>query len=594
VIHDLQERAVVERVERRLSAILAADVAGYSRLVGADEEGTLAQLKALRRTLVDPKIEEHRGRIVKTTGDGMLVQFASVIDAVRCAVEIQRQMGERNADTPEEERINFRMGINVGDVIVDGDDIHGDGVNVAARLEGLSEPGGICVSVAVRDHLGEKLDVTFEDAGERQLKNIARPVRVYQVRLGQIAAQLRPLLALPDKPSIAVLPFENMSGDREQEYFADGMVEEIITALSRFRQLFVIARNSSFTYKGHAVDVKQVGRELGVRYVLEGSVRRAGNRIRIIGQLIDTTTGAHLWADRFEGGVEDVFDLQDQVTTSVVGAIFPKLEQAEIDRSRRKPTDNLDAYDYFLRGLSGLYQWTRESTDEALSNLYRAIELDPNFASAYGVAARTYVRRKASRWFVNRERDFAEAIRLARRAADLGKDDAVALGTAGIALSFIAGEHEYAILLTDRALALNPNLAWAWLFSGWARVWLGEPEAAIERVGKALRLSPSDPDSFGMYCAMAFAHFFAGRYGDAISWSERAAQEKPDILLPLGVAAASNAQAGRIEEAKKFMSQLRRIDPSLRISNLGELYPIRRSEDLNRLAEGLRRAGLPE
>ena len=338
---DWEEMAVVEqRVERKLSAILAADVAGYSRLVGVDEEGTLAQLKALRRDLVDPKIDEHRGRIVKTTGDGLLVQFASVVDALRCAVEIQRGMIERNAETPEEKRIEFRMGINVGDIIIDGDDIYGDGVNVAARLEGLSEPGGICVSLGVRDQVRDKLDLTFEDAGEQQLKNIARPVRVYRVRLSGTATKATPKLALPDKPSIAVLPFENMSGDPEQEYFADGMVEEIITALSRFRQLFVIARNSSFTYKGRAVDVKQVGRELGVRYVLEGSVRKAGSRVRITGQLIDTSTGAHLWADRFDGGLEDIFDLQDQVTARVVGAIAPKLEEAEIERAKRKPTES--------------------------------------------------------------------------------------------------------------------------------------------------------------------------------------------------------------------------------------------------------------
>jgi adenylate cyclase len=584
----------LERQQRRLAAILAVDVAGYSRLMAGDETGTLARLKQLRAEVIEPRIVQFNGHIVGSAGDSLLVEFASAVSAVECAVQIQASLTEQNAALPKDHRMAFRMGINLGDVIAEGGTIYGDGVNIAARLEKLAEPGGVCIGRSVYDQVKGKVICSFEDLGTQQVHNIPEPVQAYQVRARTTIAAMNIPLPLPDKPSIAVLPFENLSGDREQEYFADGVVEEIITALSRFRQLFVIARNSSFTYKGRAVDMKQVGRELGVRYVLEGSVRRAGNRIRIIGQLIDTATGGHLWADRFEGGLEDVFDLQDQVTTSVVGAIFPKLEQAEIDRSRRKPTDNLDAYDYFLRGLSGLYQWTRESTDEALSNFYRAIELDPNFASAYGLAARTYVRRKASAWFVDRERDVAEAIRLARRAADLGKDDAVALGTAGIALSFIAGEHEYGILLTDRALALNPNLAWAWLFSGWARVWLGEPDATIERVGKALRLSPSDPDSLGMYCAMAFAHFFAGRYGDAVPWSVRAAQEKPDILLPLGIAAASNAQAGRIEEAKKFMSQLRRIDPSLRISNLGELYPIRRSEDLNRLAEGLRKAGLPE
>jgi len=320
--------STAERVERKLTAILAADVAGYSRLMGADEEGTLAQLKAHRRALIDPKIAEHRGRIVKTTGDGILVEFASVVDALRCAVEVQRGMVERNAEVPQNKRIEFRVGIHQGDVIIEGGDMFGDGVNVAARLEALAEPGGICVSGRVQEDAEGKLEIAFENAGEQQLKNIARPVRVYRVRLsGAAGPSSRPALPLPDKPSIAMLPFQNMSGDPEQEYFADGIVEEIITALSRFQQLFVIARNSSFTYKGRAVDVKQVGRELGVRYVLEGSVRKAGNHERITGQLVDALTGAHLWADRFDGTLENIFELQDSVTASVVGAIAPKIEQ---------------------------------------------------------------------------------------------------------------------------------------------------------------------------------------------------------------------------------------------------------------------------
>jgi adenylate cyclase len=581
------------RTQRRLAAILAADVVGYSRLMGQDETGTLAALKAARTGLIDPKITEHSGRVFKSMGDGLLAEFPSVVNAVSCAVEIQRGMQARNNDLPEERTIQLRIGINLGDIIVEDGDVFGDGVNVAARIESIAPPGGVAVSGTVRDHLGTRLDLQFEDIGEQTLKNIDRPIRIYLIGGGARGGLSYP--ALPDKPSIAVLPFENMSGDQEQEYFADGMAEEIITALSRFRQLFVIARNSSFTYKGRAVDVKQIGRELGVRYVLEGSVRRAGSRLRITGQLIDTSTGAHLWADRFEGSLVDVFDLQDQVTTGVVGAVLPKLEQAELDRSRRKPTENLDAYDYFLRGLAGLYQWTKESIAEALSNLYRAIELDPNFASAYGVAARTYVRRSAGGWIQDRDREYAEAIRLARRAADLGKDDALALVCAGITLSFIAGEHEDGKILTDRALALNPNLAWAWLFSGWARVWLGEPEETIDRVGRAMRLSPSDPDSFSMHCAMAFAHFFAGRYGEAVSWAERAVREKPDILFPVIIAAASNAQAGRSDQAKNAMAQVHRIDPTLRMSNLRELYQmIRRSEDFERWSEGLRKAGLPE
>jgi len=429
-----------ERVERRLTAILAADVAGYSRLTGFDEEGTHARLQDHLRSLVDPKIAEHRGRVVKNTGDGMLAEFGSVVDAVRCAVDVQRGMLERNANVPQEKRIEFRIGINVGDIILDRGDIFGDGVNVAARLEGVAEPGGICVSGRVLEDVQGKLDIAFEDAGEQQLKNIVRPVRVYRVRPGGAAATTRFSLPLPDKPSIAVLPFENMSGDPEQEYFADGIVEEIITALSRFRQLFVIARNSSFTYKGRAVNVKQVGCELGVRYVLEGGVRKAVDRVRITAQLVDALTGAHLWADRFDGALKDIFELQDKVTESVVGAIAPRLEQAEIERSKRKPTESLDAYDYYLRGMASIYQWTRESTSKALSLFYRAIELDPDFALAYAAAAMCYNQRKNNNWMIDRPSEIAETARLARRAVRLGKDDAFALCTSGNALAYVVHE----------------------------------------------------------------------------------------------------------------------------------------------------------
>ncbi len=405
-----------ERVERRLMAILAADVAGYGRLVGADDEGTLAQWKAHFRELIEPKIAEHHGRIVRITGDGLLVEFVSVIAALKCAVEVQHGMGERNIDVPQEKRIEFRMGINVGDIIIDGTDIWGDGVNLAARLEALSQPGGICVSARVQEDADGRLDIAFEDMGEQQLKNIARPTRVYRVRLDGRAPTPAP--ALPDKPSIAVLPFNNMSGDPEQEYFADGMVEEIITALSRIHGLFVIARNSSFTYKGRAVDVKQVGRELGVRYVLEGGVRKAGNRLRITGQLIDATTGMHLWADRFDGSLDDIFDLQDRVAASVVGAIAPQLENAEIARAKRKPTGSLDAYDYYLRGIASLNQepTDRKANSDALRLFLKAIELDPDFAAAYGMAAWCCVWRKANGWVTDRVKEFGEAERLARRA----------------------------------------------------------------------------------------------------------------------------------------------------------------------------------
>src|SRR6516162_4842752 len=370
---------------RRLAAILAADVAGYSRLMGADEEGTLGQLKAIRAEIIDPKIVEHHGRVVKTTGDGLLVEFASVVDGLRCATEWQHEMADRNAGLPHTSRIEFRMGINVGDIVVEDGDIFGDGVNVAARLEGLADPGGICVSARVQEDVAGKLDLTFDDIGEQSLKNIARPVRVYRVRpttSARTAAvspfESAPILALPDKPSIAVLPFQNLSGDPDQEYFVDGMVEEITTAISRLPWLFVIARNSSFAYKGKSPDVRQVGRELGVRYVLEGSVRKAGNRVRITGQLIDTMTGAHIWADHFDGSLDDIFELQDQVASSVVGAIEPRLRLAEIERISRKPPENLTVYDLYLRALALSHQFTPESLGEAVSLLQRAVQIDPS------------------------------------------------------------------------------------------------------------------------------------------------------------------------------------------------------------------------
>jgi TolB-like protein/DNA-binding SARP family transcriptional activator len=401
-------------------------------------------------------------------------------------------------------------------------------------------------------------------------------------------------LPLPSKPSIAVLPFQNLSGDPEQEYFADGMVEEIITALSRLRWLFVIARNSSFTYKGRAVDVKQVGRELGVRYVLEGSVRKAGNRVRITGKLIDATAGTNLWADRFDGAIEDVFDLQDRVTASVVGAIAPELEQAEIERSKRKPTESLDAYDYFLRGMACVHRWTKEANNEALRMFYRAIELDPDFASAYGMAARCYSQRKASAWMLDRAQEIAETARLARKAVELGKGDAVALCMAGIALAFVVGERDEGAGLIDRSLALNPNWAWAWLFSGWVKVWGGEPEIAIDHVSRAMRLSPHDPQIVNAYAATASAHFFAGRYAEASSWADMAMREQPNHFVATCMAAASHTLGGQLAKASMAVARLCELDPTLRMSNLKDLFPIQRAEDFARWEEGMRKAGLPE
>ncbi|MGO8865268.1 MAG: adenylate/guanylate cyclase domain-containing protein [Alphaproteobacteria bacterium] len=583
-----------ERVERKLAAVLAADVAGYSRLMGADEEGTLARLKAHRAEVIDPKIAEHRGRVVKTTGDGILIEFSSVVDAVRCATEVQRAMAERNAEIPDVKRIEFRVGINLGDIIIDGSDIHGDGVNIAARLEGIANPGTTYISDSSYQQVRDKLAIDFEDMGEHQLKNIARPVRVYRVQLGGTPANESPTLALPDKPSIAVLPFQNMSGDPEQEYFADGIVEEIITALSRMRWLFVIARNSSFVYKAKAIDVKQVGRELGVRYVLEGSVRKAANRVRITGQLVDTTKGAHLWADRFDGGLDDIFDLQDQVTASVVGAIAPTLEKAEIERAKRKPTESLDAYDYYLRGMANVHLWTKEANSEALRLFYKAIELDPDFASAYGMAAWCYAWRKWNGWMVDRKQGIAETRRLAQRAAELGKDDAVALCRGGFALGHVVGDLEGGAVLINRALVLNPNLATAWLLSGWIRAFLGEPEVAIEHLTRAMRLSPLDPLTFLAQGGIAWAHFFAARYDEVSSWAEKALREQPNYVQGMRMSAAGHALAGRLEEAQKAMACMRQFDPELRVSNLKDVIGFFGTDDFARYAEALRKAGLPE
>jgi TolB-like protein/class 3 adenylate cyclase len=582
--------------ERRLAAILAADIAGYSRLVGADEAGTLARFNAHVRELIHPRIKEHRGRIIRTMGDSVLVEFASVVEALQCAVEMQHGMHERNGDLPRDERMEFRVGINVGDIIIEGGDIFGDGVNVAARLESIAEPGGICVSDDAYRQVRDKLKIVFDDTGEQQLKNIARPVRVYRARLDQGIARSAPApaLALPDRPSIAVLPFQNMSGDPEQEYFADGMVEDIITDLSRFRMLFVIARNSSFTYKGRAVDVKQVGRDLGVRYVLEGSVRKAGQRVRITGQLIDAATGAHLWAERFDGPLEDVFNLQDQVTSSVVAAIAPKVEQAEIERARRKPTESLEAYDYYLRGFSSFHQGSKKATAEALELFNKAIELDPTFASAYGMAAWCYATRRIFVWTQDHQQETAEAARLARRAAWLGKDDATALYSAGFALAYAARDYDTSISLIDRALMLNPNLGVAWFVSGWVRVLNGEPELAIEHFSRLARLSPFDPWIWGMHVGSAFAHFFAGRNHEAIAAAERGLSDRPNYLPAVAILASASALAGRTEQAQAAMIQLRGLDPGLRISGLQDRLLLRQAADLDRLAQGLRRAGMPE
>jgi adenylate cyclase len=549
---------------RRLAAILAADVAGYSRLIGSDEEGTLNRLRSIREEIIDPKVTEHRGRIVKTTGDGLLVEFTSVVDALRCATEVQNVMAERNVGIAAEERIEFRLGVHQGDIVVEDDDIFGDGVNVAARLEGLAQPGGICVSARVQEDVAGRLDLIFDDIGEQNLKNIARPVRVYRVRLATaentpkvMPTESGPALTLPDKPSIAVLPFANMSGDPEQEYFADGMVEEIITALSRIRWLFVIARNSTFTYKGQPVDVKQVGRELGVRYVLEGSVRKAGQRVRITGQLLDAVTGAHLWADRFDGSLEDVFEIQDKVAVSVAGIIEPTLQAAETTRSANRPTSDLTAYDLYLRAYAMVLSSTRQ-TSEALHLLEQAIARDPRFGPALAWAAYCCFRLLRDGRSEEPAARRLQGADFARRALEVAGDDPGVLVNAAFALAYFGEDIGAMMALVDRALALNPNFARGWSISGSLRVWAGQPDNAIEHVEAALRLSPRARVANSL-SVMGRARFFARRFNEAVPKLLLAIQEDPSNPEPYRYLAACYAHMGRLDNARETVERLRAI-----------------------------------
>jgi len=584
---------------RRLAAILAADVAGYSRLMGADEEGTHERLKAHLRELVDPRIAEHRGRIVKNTGDGFLAEFASVVDAVRCAVEIQRGMAEREPEVLGDRRLRFRIGINLGDVIAEEHDIFGDGVNVAARLEALAEPGGICVSRVVRDQVRDRLDYTFVDLGEQSVKNIARPVRVYRVRDAVVPAEEPGLttpqpLPLPDKPSISVLPFQNMTGDAEQDYFVDGIVEEITTAISRLPWLFVIARNSSFTYKGRSVDVKQVARELGVRYVLEGSVRKAADRVRITGQLIDTTTGAHIWADRFNGALDDIFQLQDHVASSVVGAIEPKLRLSEIQRATRKPTESLDAYDLYLRALAQLHKYTEADLRETITLLSQALAIDPYYTPPAALIGRCRIFQRVQGWGPLSETAVEEGLWLARRVIELSKDDPEALWMAATTLSRFAGEHDTAASIIDRSLTLNPNSAHAWMASGQVSCYRNLPDRAIEALQRAMRLSPLDPLGFLLAGALAFAYLVAGRYEDALEWADRSLRELPRYSPSVRIAVASCAQLGRIEKARYWLERLRELQPGLTIAGYKAFAVYYPSAVVAAFVEGFRKAGMPE
>jgi adenylate cyclase len=547
-----------EHVERRLAAILAADVAGSCRLIGIDEEGTVARLKALRKTLFDPKITDHRGRIVKNTGDGALVEFASVVEAARCANEIQRGMIEHNTDVPQDQRIEFRIGIHVGDIIVGDDDIFGDGVNIAVRLEEIAEPGGICISDDAHRQIRGKVESTLEEMGSQSLKNIAEPMRVWSIRKSSVSPLIIPAypssghtaLSSLDGPSIAVLPFQNMSGDPDQDYFADGMVDEITTALSRFKSLFVIARNSSFTYKGKVVDIKQVGRELGVRYVLEGSVRKASDKVRIIGQLVDATTGMQLWADRFEGDVSDIFALQDRMTESVVSAIAPKMFQTEIDLAGRRPS-NLSAYDLCLRAFPHLYSWTRGGSAEALRLVSRALELNPRYGLAARLAGGCHLLNVGQGWTAHPKSEIAEGLRLLRLALSIDGNDVDALGMLGRATASLSGDLDIAREMVDRAVALNPNAAIAWEQRGWTYQIAGQPEEAIRSFERAIRLSPFDPWLFSTLAGMGTTFIGLGRFDEAVVVAKKALQKNQTYGAAFRCLAAALAHLGRDEEARK-------------------------------------------
>jgi TolB-like protein len=570
---------------RRLAAILAADVAGYSRLMGADEEGTLERLKALRRELLDPKIAEHRGRIVKTTGDGLLVEFASVVDAVRCGVAVQQAMPERNTGVAVDNRIDLRIGINLGDVIVEGDDLYGDGVNIAARIEALADAGGVFVSNTVHDQVRDRLPFVFEDLGEQQVKNIARPVRVYRVRAAPAKSPAAPVLPLPDKPSIAVLPFANMSGDPEQEYFADGMVEEIITALSRIRWLFVIARNSSFTYKGQAVDVKQVGRELGVRYVLEGSVRKGGNRVRITGQLIDALTGTHLWADHFDGLIEDVFELQDKIAANVAGVIEPALQAAEMRRSAARPTNDLTAYDLYLRALATIFPITKDRIFEALGLLEQAIAIDRHYGPALAWAAICHLTLVRDGWVEAPETNRRKGIDFARHALEVAENDPGILANAALALGYFGEDIGAMIGLVDRALVLNPSFARGWYVSGVLRLFAGQPDLAIEHLETSLRLSPRERMGQSL-SLMGTAYFFKGQFDEAASKLLLAIQDHPGFGPSYRTLAACYAHMGQLDEARAVVARLRAITPLV----VQSVAQFRNPEDRELILSGLRLA----
>ncbi|PVE20421.1 hypothetical protein DC522_32460 [Microvirga sp. KLBC 81] len=586
------------KIERRLAAILAADVAGYSRMMSQDEVGTLRSLTA-HRAIMDRLIAEDGGRIANTAGDSVLAEFPSAVDAVQCALDVQEALAQANQDTPEECRLQFRIGVHVGDVIIRGADLLGDGVNIAARLESLAEPGGVYISAATLAYVRRVRNLDFDDLGPQEIKNIDEPVHVYRVRasasppLGSVQGTERAKsLPLPDKPSIAVLPFTNMSGDPEQDYLADGVVEEITAALSRIRSFFVIARNSTFTYKGKAVDVRQVSRELGVRYVLEGSVRKSGCRIRIVAQLIDATTGTHMWAEQYDGSVEDVFDLQDQITASVVGAVQPSIRAAEIERARRKRPDSLDAYDLVMRALPDVWSLNRDANVRAMGLLEQALKLDPTYPLALSLLAWCRGQRAVYNWSTTIEADKREALRLAETASTLIADDPFVLTVLGAALT-ITREFTAAAKMLDAATRLDPNSSWAWNRSGYLRNYLGDPETAIQHFERAIRLSPFDPMVFNSEFGIGSAHFIAQRYERAIEFFEKGLISNPTATWIHRNLAPAYVFAGQPAKAEASVRKLREGYPDLTVG-AARTAMVFQGEVLDRICEGLCHAGLPE
>jgi len=578
------------RVERKLTAILSADVKGYSRLMAEDEVATIRTLTAYRE-LMASLIQQYRGRVVDTPGDNLLAEFASVVDAVTCAVEVQRGLGERNTELPDQRKMEFRIGINLGDVVVEGERIYGDGVNIAARVEGLADGGGICISGKVHDEVKSKLRLGYEYLGEQEVKNIAEPVRVYRINLEKPDAKP---LELPTKPSIAILPFNNLSGDPEQEYFSDGITEDIITALSRIRWFFVIARNSTFAYKGTSPDVRRVAKDLGVRYVLEGSVRKAADRVRISAQLIEGTTGKHLWAERYDRDLEDVFAVQDEITQTVVGTIEPELAKAERERAKAKKPENVDSWDLYQRGMYLVQKRTKENLDEAQPLFERAIESNPNFGAAFSGLALIYIFLVARSWTDYPEEHREKALLAARRAVELDEEDALAHAVLGI-VHVGRLEPDVAILELRAAIDLNPSSAFAHLWLGTSLLMgFGKAEEAIIHFDLALRLSPHDPDLGRTIGRTARAHLLLGNYEQAVDYAQKALRYPVASYRTNAILVSALAQLGRDEEVKRARAELLKRRPDFTCSLLKESVTWSSHELTVRAIEGLRKAGLPE